>query len=377
MSDRKLAILGIAALIMLGGAILQSHMGRKVNTAVFSSSPLVEGLPIEAVSAVTITSEKGTQTVRLQKKDNVFVVAAKDNYPADVSKINTLISHCLDIRTREKITSDPANHADLKVTPETARYVIAFQDKDGKDIVGLAVSESDENGNSFARLLNSDDVYTVSDVPWIDTSVMGYINTKLLEVQQDKVSSVAVRTPEDTYVLAAAEEGGEIRLENMPQGKQYKGTTYKTVFNALSYLRFDDVMAAEKAPADLDFNSVYTCKLKDLTVYKVQLAKQGDKTYAKVSADYLDKTEVTKTVGQVESEEELKKKEAKLLAIDAVNAFNQKHQGWIYVIPSYKSGDLSKPLAELIEDIPTKPQAAESDAAEKAADMPADPNAAA
>jgi hypothetical protein len=45
-----------------------------------------------------------------------------------------------------------------------------------------------------------------------------------------------------------------------------------------------------------------------------------------------------------------------------VNAFNQKHQGWVYEIPSYQSQNLTKPISELLEDAPEpekEPQAAE------------------
>jgi hypothetical protein len=377
MSDRKLAMLGIAALILVGWAILQSRIGRSAQTTDFSSSPLIEGLQIDAVSAITITGQKGTQTVRLEKKDGVFVVTNKDNYPADVSKINTLINQCLDIRTREKITSDPANHPDLKVTPETARAVVLFLDSEGKEIVGLAVSDSDESGAGFARLLNANDVFSIQQAPWIDTTPMGYVNTVLVEAARDKISTVAVRTPDQMYMLNSSPDGSEVVLEDMPEGKQYKGTAYKTVFGALSSLRFEDVTASANAPSDIAFDYLYTCKLKDLTVYKLSLAKKEDKTYAKVTADYLDKTDVTKTVGQVESEEELKKKEAKLLAIDAVNLFNKRHEGWVYQIPSYKAGDLTKPLSELIEDIPAKEETAEAspEAVETTGGTSTEPNA--
>ena len=53
---------------------------------------------------------------------------------------------------------------------------------------------------------------------------------------------------------------------------------------------------------------------------------------------------------EVETEEELKAKEAKLLARDAANSFTTKHQGWIYEIADYKAKNLSKELTDLLED---------------------------
>lgn len=352
MSNRKLAVLGILAVLMAGWAVLQNRITQRANTADFSSSPLIEGLQLEAVSAITVTSDKGQQTTTLDRKGETFVVAEKENYPADVAKINSVINDCLDIRAHEKVTDNPDNHADLGVTEDTAQFVVQFLDKDGGPIVGLAVSEAGENGAAFARRFSSNDVYSIRNPPRITARPMDYVDAQLFQIQQDQLSSVAVKTGQDSYILKASGDKGAVDLQDMPAGKQFKGTDYKSVFSALSSLRFEDVMSDKGAPESLAFDSSYICKLDDKTVYHLDLARQDDKTYAKISADYLDKTPVQKTMGQVESEEELKAKEAKLMAVDAVNAFNQKHQGWVYEIPSYKAGNLTKPLSELLEDAP-------------------------
>jgi len=350
MSNRKLAVLGMIATLMAGWAILQNRISQNVNTADFSSSALIEGLQIEAVAGVTITSEKGEKTTTLNRKGGVFVVADKDDYPADAAKINTLINSCLDIRTHEKVTDNPDNHADLEVTDQTARYRVAFIDSEGKEIVGMFISKNNETGGAFARLLSGNEVYSIQSPPWIPTGVMDYVDAQLLKIPQDQLSSVAVRMGQDSYVLTASEDGSKIELQNMPAGKQYKGTDYKSVFGALSSLRFSDVVHAENVPQELQFDSAYTCKLKDKTVYKLALAKKDEKTYAKVSADYLDRSQVE--VSKADSEEQLKEKEAKLMAMDAVNQFNQKHGGWVYQIAAPNAGNLMKPLSELLEDIP-------------------------
>ena len=353
MSHKKLVLLGVIAVLMVAAAIMQHQMSRNVHTADFSNSALIEGLDIESVNAIRITSENASQTVHLSRGNGSFVVSDKDDYPADVSKINNVINQCLDVRTVEKITSNPANHADLKVTEATARCLISFLDIEEKPIVTFVFSEPDPETNSAnARLLSSDDVYATQSAPWFKTKAIDYIDTELLSVQRDTISSVAVKTADSNYILSLPQGSDEIKLEKMPDGKQSKNTVYQTVFNALSSLRFEDVSGFSNAPQDLSFDDTYICKLYDLTVYKLSLAKKDDKAYVKISAGFLDKTPVEKTMGQVESDEELRKKEDKLLAIDVVKEFNAAHRDWIYQIPSSKAADLTKPLSELIEDIP-------------------------
>ncbi|MHC4327967.1 MAG: hypothetical protein ACYSWW_07575, partial [Planctomycetota bacterium] len=51
-----------------------------------------------------------------------------------------------------------------------------------------------------------------------------------------------------------------------------------------------------------------------------------------------------------ETPEELKAKEAKLLARDGAQAFTAKHQKWVYEIPDWKANNLTRELADLLED---------------------------
>ena len=57
------------------------------------------------------------------------------------------------------------------------------------------------------------------------------------------------------------------------------------------------------------------------------------------------------TISKTESEQELKEKEAKLLADDKAKEFTAKHQAWIYEIADWKAKDLTKELSDLLEDI--------------------------
>ena len=133
------------------------------------------------------------------------------------------------------------------------------------------------------------------------------------------------------------------------------------VFDAFGDLNFDDVNS-QAALKNLKFDSRFVCQLKDSTVYAVRLAKDGDKYYAKFDAQFMDLTPVTMTKGEKESEEQLKKKEAKLLARDAAESFDEKHKNWVFEIPIYQAENMTKPLNAILEDI-NKQSAAEPNTA--------------
>ena len=86
-----------------------------------------------------------------------------------------------------------------------------------------------------------------------------------------------------------------------PQGKDLKATDVKQVFEALTSLRFDDVMSAGKN--NMKFNNQFICRMKDSTVYTLKIAQKDNKTFIACSAEFTDTTPVTKEPGQVDSKE--------------------------------------------------------------------------
>ena len=84
--------------------------------------------------------------------------------------------------------------------------------------------------------------------------------------------------------------------------------------------------------------------------------------------------------GQVESDEELKKKEAKLQAQEHAQKFALRHRGWVYEIPDWKAKYLTMAQSGLLEDeekpaeAQTQDEATESEPA-VAPGHPVDPNA--
>jgi hypothetical protein len=169
-------------------------------------------------------------------------------------------------------------------------------------------------------------------------------------MKAEDIESVTVNSGDGEYMLKPT-EGNGVMMEKIPVGKKLKTADARAVLTALTSLRCEDV---KKKPDNLLFNKQYFCKLKDSTVYSIEIAHEMDKTYITCGAVFTDTAPVT--VGsETESEEELKKKEAKLLAHENAVKFANKHRGWVYEIADYKAKNLTKKLSDLLED-EEKPQ---------------------
>ena len=356
MSNKKLLILGIVAVFMLTWAVVQSRVSNK--PAVTSGVPtyLIQGLDPAGID--TIVVGKGDDAVTLKRRGDGFVVVNKENYPAKISQINDLISKCLEIERSQFVTDKAENYDDLGVTEEKARTIVKFLKPDATLLTGIIIGNTRDVGQgSYVKLASDDRVYVAQDVPWFSSGAMSFIDKQLLSVKRNDIESVTVKSPDDNYVLKAKENGAGIMMENVPAGKTLKSTEGQNVFNALTNLSFSDVT---KDSNDLSFDRQFICRLKDSTEYTVNIAAKDNKTFVTCSARFTE--ERPATIRKDESEEELKAKEAKLLADDNAKEFTVKHKGWVYEVPDYKAKNLKVGLSELLEDQkePVKEQTAES-----------------
>ncbi len=345
MSDKKLTVLGIVAVLMVIWAVIQSRVSSRPKTDVDRPAYLIQGLDPAGIDSIVVGT--GEDAVTLKRQQGRFVVANKDNYPAKASEINNLITKILEIQTSQFVTDNAANHEDLGLTEEKANTLVKFFKSDSSLLTGVVGGKSKELGQgTYVRLASSDTVYVAPSMPWLGGTAMSYIEQELISVKREDIVSVTVSTAGGEYTLKTTDDGKGVILENIPAGKKFKTNDGDSVFTALTSLRCDDVT---KSSGDLTFDKQFICRLKDSTVYTLKIAQKDDKTYAVCEAEFTDKTPVLKG-DEVESEEELKKKEAKLLARESAIKFTKKHQGWVYEIAEWKAKNLIKELSDLIED---------------------------
>ena len=390
MSNKTLLTLGVVALVMVIWAVIQSSVSRGPGARPDAITYLLQGLKIDGIEGIVVGA--GDEKVALKRQGRAFVAADKDDYPADMERVNSLISDCIGIQTAELYTDDASNHEALEVTEEKARSLVKFLKSDDTLIAGVAIGKNREKGEgSYVRLLPGDEVYVTMQSPWIRSRAVEYVDQEILSVKREDIASVTVASKDGEYTLKAG-DGDSVTLENVPAGKKLKSSDARTVLSSVTSIRFDDV---KKDAGDLTFEDKFVCRLKDSTVYTLGIAKKDEKSYVTCGAEFTDANAVEKKPlaqgGQVESEEELKKKEAKLLAKENAGKFTVRHRGWVYEIPDWKANNLTKKLSDLLEDekkaedpntaTPVEPEAAEAEkpdvveAVEPGAGEKDDPNA--
>jgi hypothetical protein len=348
MSNQKLGVLAAVAAAMVLLAVVQARLSVGGRSGQSGPAYLIQGLDPAAIGSITVG--EGNDAVKIERQGSQFVVVNEADYPADTKQINDLITKSLDIKTSGVYTDNPKNHEDLEVTEAKARHVVKFFKPDGSLLTGVVIGKSQESGqDTFVRLASDDKVYVAENVPWFRNRGLDYVNQEIASVKREDVNAVTVITPEGTYTLKSKAEGDGVVMEGLPTGEKLKESDAKSVLTAMVGLRFDDVNKPAQI-GGLMFDHEYVCRLDNSTEYRLKLAKKGEKTYLIGKAVYTDPTKVTINTGQVDSPEELKKKEAILLAQEHAQRFTLRHKGWVYEIPDWKAKYLMKKQAELFEE---------------------------
>lgn len=342
MNNKKLTILAGLAVAMLAWAIIISSVSKKSSQDFSTPQYLIGNIEPSLISSITIST--GDDLITLDRDGKRFVLQNKDGYPADTGQINDLINTCIDIQTLQLYTEDASNHADLGVVEESARTAVRFLKADGTLLAGVIIGRTKTDGSgTYIRRPEEDQVYVTEGNPQIRTGEMGYLDQQLTSsINSDDIESVTVSSPDGSYSLSL-DADGKIVANNLPVGGELDESKAEAVLAALSGLRFNDV---SKDDHGLDFNNIYICNKKDLSVYSIQLANTDEKAFIKCSAIF-EGTLPGKS-RNVESPEVLAKKEALYLANDEIKKFANMTRGWIYEISKEAAENLTKPITDLL-----------------------------
>jgi hypothetical protein len=312
MSRQRLIALMIAALVAISGALYlstQRNLPRDVHgTALW---PALAG-ELDTVTSLSILKGGSTPSVTLQKQGQEWTVAERANYPADVSKLRTLLLALSDTRIREEKTSNPASYSIIGVEdatkPGATGAQIDLTAKDGKHsvIVGKSVA-----GGNFVRRAGESTSYVVEPGITFEAEPRYWIDTRLLDVASDKIQSIEfkpatgpaysvrrvvepsakapdtkaadAKTADTPAPTPPAPPASKFVLEGVPSGRLAADQqTLAPAPNFLSNLADEDVSKA----GDIDFSKpmVVTVTLTDGSVITLTGVAVGDKRWIQVAA---------------------------------------------------------------------------------------------
>ncbi len=287
MSRQRFLWLLAAALLVISVA-LYLNTRRNVSRESHGLPLLLPTLAGELDSVTRLSVRKGaaTPSVTLHKAANLWTVAERGDYPADVTKLRRLLVSLGDARIVEEKTSDPANFSIIGVQdptqPGATGVEVTVAARDGTH--AIIVGKSGGDGN-FARRAGENKSFLVEPAIVVETQPRDWIDARLIDVPVASIQSIEVKPATGPGYLTRRVKSNEdaFALEGLPAGRKAVDPHALAPSNTvLGNLTAEDVAAA----ADIDFSkpSQAIVTLSDGAVITVTGAPAGDKRWIQLKS---------------------------------------------------------------------------------------------
>ena len=287
MNARFVAILVVLLIVVGGGALLyqrQEAERRPENVAALGQR-LFKDLKAADVAAIRVVEPQATLTI--QRKEQGWVIAERDGFPADLAAVRDFVLKALELKVGQSEPIGEKDRARLNLDASGTR--VEFAGADGKSLGALVVGKKSFKGEvadptkgaadgRFVQLPdNTGVVYIVSDAleqasaasaKWIDRT----------SFKVEKVKSLEVRYPDGGgYRIERARDDADWKLDGARAGEKLEITKANAASYTLSLLELADVPPKDVKGTGLDKPTRINATTLDGVSYDIRIGReQGD-----------------------------------------------------------------------------------------------------
>ena len=367
MNRKQFLLLLIAVLIVGGGGLLVYQRGNRSweSSASTIGGKLLPNLAINDIAAITI--QGGGNTLHLARKDNLWRVTERGNYPANFGQISDWLIKLADLKIAQSQDVGPSQLGRFALLPPgtatNTATLVEFDDANGKALATLLL------GKKHIKKPASPQPGGFGDEGWPDgryvqvgaaaTSVAlisdpldnaepkpeSWLNKDFLNVE--KPGTITVDFPEATnsWSLTRAAETNDWSLTAAGPKEKLDSTKTSGVTTPFSSASFNDVLPPDTTPAAAGLTNVtkLTVSTLDGFTYTAQIGQKQTDNYPvtfTISADLpapVTGTNATALAAQ-----------ARQKTLTDKLAREQAYQKWIYLLPTYTIDPLLKHRADLL-----------------------------
>jgi hypothetical protein len=353
---------------------------------------LMGDLPVNDVAAIVIKG--GTNELDLVKKDNLWRVKERDDYPANFSEISGFLLKAVDLKAAQTEEIGPSQLGRYKLLPPgpatNTAVLVELRDQNGKVIKSLLLGKThmrksegrpspmgemgDSEGWPDGRYVmvgtGAKTVAVISDpLSNLEAKPEAWLNKDFFKVEKIRSIAVAYPVPTNSWkVTRDTETGSDWKLAGAKPEEKIDSAKTSNFSYALSSPSFTDVMPPNTKPEQtgLDKPTVITLDTFDNFTYTV---KVGQKTNDNMPMVVAITAQIPKerTPGKDEKAEdkarldkEFKDKQKKL---EDKLSQEQAYEKWVYLVSNWTVDSLLKERAQLLVEKKEEPKKDEKPAA--------------
>lgn len=345
--NARLAVILVVLLAVLGGGALlyyQKESARRPENVATLGRNLFKDLKAADIAAIRIVEPKATLTV--QRKDEGWIIAERDGFPADVGKVREFVLQVLALKVGQ---SEPIGDKDrARLNLDESGTHVEFAAADGKTLGKLIVGkkyfkrevESPEKARADGRFValptDAKTVYLVSD-PLAQATARSSEWLDHASFQVEKVKTLELRYPDGGgWRIERDADNSGWRLAGAKPGEKLDTSKANAASYSLSLLELADVAPKDEKDTGLDNPVVIDATTLDGLAYSIKVGKlRQDDYYAGFSS--------SGTPAKNDKDaERIKKLEERLPREKLLSQY-------VLLIPKNKLEDTLKKRAELLE----------------------------
>lgn len=366
-----LAIIGgIAAIFHFAGS---GGSVAKV-TSTTNKTKVFNDFPINDVAGIHLKTAEGELT--LEKGDVSWVVAERDDYPANSEPIIGMLRKIWDLNIIQPVTIGRSQYGRLNLIapeeaglPEQAATLVTFKDSEGKDLHTLwlgKVYERTENrpdpvgggmatseAGRYVKTGSSNSVFLVGETfSEIVTEASDWIDKSFFRVEDIKSIEIVTDDKEEDWKLTRKDATSDYVLANAAESEILDQRNVSSMKSAFSNAQMEDVFVGDELKANKAEGTTFKISTFDGFNYVVAAGEKNDLNELplsiKVSAKFVEK----RKEGEEESDEEKarlhKAFETDLNKLKDKLASEKALEGHIFKVRSYIVDSIIKKRSELL-----------------------------
>ena len=387
MNLKQLGIL-LTLVVIVGGAGLVLHNRDKSSWSGGGAEvgkKLLGDFPFNDVAHISI--RHGTNELNLVKKDDLWRVRERGDYPANFSQISEFLLKARDLKIVQSEEVGPSQLPRMELAEgqgNTSPVVVEFKDQSDKSIRTLLLGkkhvkkptapspaeggdEAFPDGRWVKVGADSPNAALIADsLDNVDAKPDQWVNKDFIHIEKPKSIEVDFPVATNSWELTRESEAGEWKLAKAKPGEEADSSKTSGATSAFTSPTFTDVLPGVK----LDESGT-----NKPTVVKIETFENLDYTVkvgAKTNDDYLVTVSVAaqpakeRVAGKDEKPEDKARldkefKDAQQKLVDKLK-LEQSYAQWTYLLPSWTVDPLLKERAQLLVEKKEEPKA---DASEK------------
>jgi len=378
MNRKQFVILLLAGVVagLAGWKVSKSNKESFATSETGGGRKLLPNFPINDVAHLRI--KQGAGEVNLVKKDDLWRVKERYDYPANFSELGDFLKKLQDLKIIEDVQVGPSQMGRLELTPpdkgggSNTATLVEFKDPKDATLKSVLLGKKYTRSSGEASPMGGGDmpvgryvmvpdgankVWLINDpLSNVETKPEQWLNKDFFKVE--KLKSIAVTHPGGTnsWTLTRDKEGGDLKLADAKEGENLDTGKASGAGYALSSPSFNDVMAPDAKAEETGLDKPITAKLEtfDGFVYTVKLGKpmKEDAYPMKVAVEgSFAKTREPGKDEKPEDKEKLDKEfKDKTSKLEEKLKTEKSYEKWTYLIAKWSVDPLLKERKDLLAE---------------------------